>query len=384
MDAKEYVTSEIRCPVPWTGIMVNHDGQVKNCIRAYEDIGDLKTAPIRDIVLGSKNTEIQQAHQNNNKHTSCQGCHKLEEQKTDFNIVSDRKYYIKELRNVDRGIYDHNTHELHQIDVRWQNTCNFTCIYCGPEFSSKWAQELNVHQPKPNQDNYTDLRNYVFDNVKNLKNVYLAGGEPMLMTENEELLELLLKHNPDVSLRINTNLSHTDTRVFDLACKFKNVHWTVSAETMGDDYEYIRYGGQWATFCHNLRWIKDLGHKITFNMLYFSLNAFTVFYFIEKFKNDWNFHPNAFVIGPVLQPEALNVRHLPKLTLDRISVILQEKINEKPGYLLEDSYRNLLRYIQEPFEKNPNSTIDFLKAIDARRGTDSEKLFPYIYKLMRQ
>jgi hypothetical protein len=109
-----------------------------------------------------------------------------------------------------------------------------------------------------------------------------------------------------------------------------------------------------------------------------------MFYFIEKFKNDWNFHANAFVIGPITEPVELNIRHLPKLTLDRISVILQEKINEKPGYLLEDSYRNLLRYIQEPFEKNPNSTIEYLQGTDARRGTDSEAVFPYIYKLMRQ
>ena len=384
MDAKEYVTSEIRCPVPWTGIMVNHDGQVKNCIRAYDDIGDLKTTPIRDIVLGSKNLEIQKTQQLNTQHASCKGCYYLEQNAEGVNVISDRKYYIKELRNVDKSIYDNNTHELHQIDIRWQNTCNFACIYCGPEFSSKWEQELGVKKPKPDNETYRDLRNYVFDNVKNLKNVYLAGGEPMLMTENEELLELLFKHNPDVSLRINTNLSHANTKVFDLACQFKNVHWTVSAETMGSEYEYIRYGGDWATFCANLRWIKDLGHKITFNMLYFALNAYSIFDFIDKFKNDWNFHPNAFVIGPVMLPIQLNIRHHSKLTLEKISVILRKRINESPGHLLENSYRNLLRYIQEPFEKNPNSSIDFLQAIDARRGTNSEQVFPDIYKLMRQ
>jgi len=384
MDAKEYVTSPVRCPVPWTGMMVNHNGQVKNCIRAYEDIGDLKTMSIRDIVSGDKNREVQQTQQSGKEHASCQGCYELERQTTGINVISDRKYYIKELKNVDKGIYDHSTHELHQIDIRWQNTCNFTCIYCGPEFSSKWEQDLGIAQPKPSKDTYKDLRNYVFENIKTLKNVYLAGGEPMLMTENEELLELLLAHNPDVSLRINTNLSQTNTRVFDLACQFKNVHWIVSAETMGAEYEYIRYGGDWATFCSNLRWIKDLGHKITFNMLYFALNAYSMFDFIDKFKNDWNFHPNAFVIGPITGPVELNIRHHSKLTLEKISVILRKRINENLGHLLENSYRNLLRYIQEPFEKNPNSTIEYLQWIDARRSTDSEQIFPDIYKLMRQ
>lgn len=384
MDPKEYVTSPIRCPVPWTGVMVNFDGQVKNCIRAYEDIGDLKTTPIRDIVTGDKNREVQQTHQSGKEHASCKGCYYLEQNTEGVNVISDRKYYIKELRNVDKGIYDHNTHELHQIDIRWQNTCNFACVYCGPDFSSKWAQELNYHLPKPSKERYQDLRNYVFENIKTLKNVYLAGGEPMLMTENEELLKELYKYNPDVSLRINTNLSRTTTDVFDLACKFKNVHWTVSAETMGTEYEYIRYGGDWATFCSNLRWIKDLGHKITFNMLYFILNAYSMFDFVDKFKNDWNFHANSFIIGPVTDPVEFNIRHLSKLTLEKISAILIQRIDENPGYLLENSYRNLLRYIQEPFEKDPNSTQEFLQAIDARRGTNSEQVFPDIYKLMRQ
>ena len=96
MDPKEYVTSSIRCPVPWTGVMVNFDGQVKNCIRAYEDIGDLKTTPIRDIVGGDKNREVQQTQQSGKEHASCQGCYELERKTTGINVISDRKYYIKE------------------------------------------------------------------------------------------------------------------------------------------------------------------------------------------------------------------------------------------------------------------------------------------------
>jgi organic radical activating enzyme len=37
------------------------------------------------------------------------------------------------------------------------------------------------------------IRNFIFNNIKQLKNVYLAGGEPTLMNENLEFLNLLLK-----------------------------------------------------------------------------------------------------------------------------------------------------------------------------------------------
>ena len=39
------------------------------------------------------------------------------------------------------------------------------------------------------------IKQYVFDNVKNLKNVYLAGGEPLLIKANQDFLDLLYKEN---------------------------------------------------------------------------------------------------------------------------------------------------------------------------------------------
>ena len=75
---------------------------------------------------------------------------------------------------------------------------------------------------------------------------------PENFSKNKEFLERLLKENPNVNLRINTNLSTTATGVFELCCKFKNVHWTVSFESIEQEYEYIRYHGKWSNFLKNL------------------------------------------------------------------------------------------------------------------------------------
>ena len=91
----------------------------------------------------------------------------------------------------------------------------------------------------------------------------------MLINENREFLKLLLEKNPNVQLRVNTNLSSTGTGVFQLLCEFKNVHWTISVESIEEEYEYIRYHGSWNDFLRNLKYIQTLGHKINFNMLYF-------------------------------------------------------------------------------------------------------------------
>jgi len=208
----------------------------------------------------------------------------------------------------------------------------------------------------------------------------MAGGEPLQMKQNEEFLDLLADVNPDVNLRINTNLSKTDTQVFEKICQFKNVHWTISVETTGDEFEYIRYGGKWQDFLDNLEIVKKQDHKVSFNMLYFLLNYNSFFDTVEYFQ-DKGFHNNSFIAGPLLSPVYLNARHLPKSVLELVKIKLQNKINQKPGYLLEESYKNILNYINEPFEKDLSNSLSQLKVMDQRRNLDSSKVFKDLYNI---
>jgi hypothetical protein len=154
----------------------------------------------------------------------------------------------------------------------------------------------------------------------------------------------------------------------------------VSAETVKEEFEYIRFGGRWSDFLDNLNTIKQLDHKISFNMLWFLLNYDTVFGYVDYLKG-LGFHNNSFVIGALLTPDYLNIRHLPDTVLNSLKLKLQSKINESPGYLLEDSYRNMLQYIAQPIEKNLKNSFDQLAIMDSRRGVDSSKIFTELYKL---
>ena len=380
MNPKDVLTNKHFCPMPWTGLMYNFDGKVKNCIRsdtATGLLGNIKDAPIEEILLGSINVTKQTNITNNKPAAGCHTCYELEHGKEGFDIISDRIFYIREFKKTSLDTYQPNNFDLQTIDVRWTNLCNFSCVYCGPEFSSKWADELNVRIETPSDEQSADFREYIYRHAKNLKHVYLAGGEPLLMKEN---LDLLKELTPDVNLRINTNLSKVDTGVFDAVCKFKNVHWTVSAETIEEEFEYIRFGGKWSDFLDNLNTIRKLDHKISFNMLWFLLNYDTVFGYVDYLKG-LGFHNNSFVIGALLTPDYLNIRHLPENVLNLLKIKLESKINQQPGYLLEDSYRNMLQYIQQPIEKNLTNSFEQLAVMDQRRGVDSSKIFTELYKL---
>jgi sulfatase maturation enzyme AslB (radical SAM superfamily) len=252
-------------------------------------------------------------------------------------------------------------------------------VYCGPQFSSKWSSETNTPINTPADEKRKKFKEYIFERASQLKHVYLAGGEPLLMKENLEFLQLLQKVNPDVNLRVNTNLSNVDTGIFDLVCTFKNVHWTVSVETTEQEYEYIRYGGTWQHFVDNLLTIKQLNHKISFNMLYFLLNARSLFDCVDFLKSH-EFHNNSFIVGALSGPEFLDIRNLPDVELDIVKSKLQTRIDESPGFLLENGYKNLLNYIKKPMKKNLALSIEQLKIMDQRRGINSKDIFKNLYQ----
>lgn len=382
MDSKEYLTNKNFCPIPWTGFMYNFDGTVKNCIRNPSPLGNLKDNSITEILQGDVNLLTKDNMTYNKPGPTCYVCYDLEQDKKSFDIISDRVFYLRELKDINLNTYNNiNAFDLHTIDIRWSNLCNFACTYCGPENSSRWATELKVEFEQVPRHRVRQMKQYVFDHAAQLKHVYMAGGEPLLMKENLELLEILKEKNPNVNLRINTNLSKTDTRVFEKICEFSNVHWTVSVDEMGAEFEYIRYGGKWQDFLNNLDQIKKLDHKITFNMLYHLLNFRSLFDTV-KFFQSLGFHNNSFVIGVLLGPDYLNIRHLPNSVLQSIEHDLETWINQKPGFLLENGLVNVLKYIKTPIEKNIEYCLAEIAKIDQRRNINSRTVFPELYNLI--
>jgi hypothetical protein len=128
---------------------------------------------------------------------------------------------------------------------------------------------------------------------------------------------------------------------------------------------------------------KDLTSSgiFSFNMLYFLFNHHSLFDTIDYFRDQRDFHLNRFVAGALLTLYYLNIRHLFQPVLQSVQKLLQTRIDKNPGYLLEDIYRNLLHYIQQPFERNLSESISQLKILDDRRGLDSRTMFKELYKI---
>ena len=209
--------------------MYNFNGTVKNCIRNPNPIGNLKDNSLTEILQGETNLLTKHNMTYNKPGPTCNVCYDLEKNTNSFDIISDRVFYLKELKDYCKKfskVYTYksiDSFDLSTIDIRWSNICNFACVYCGAENSSKWATELGIKFDEVPQYRFKQMKQYIFERADQLKHVYMAGGEPLLMKENLELLEILQEKNPQVNLRINTNLSKTDTRVFEKICEFYTI-----------------------------------------------------------------------------------------------------------------------------------------------------------------
>jgi len=94
-------------------------------------------------------------------------------------------------------------------------------------------------------------------------------------------------------------------------------------------------------------------------------------YFLDK-----GFHPNSFIIGPVLWPKWQDIRNFDDWTQYHLALELRKRIDAKPGYLLEESYKNMLKHLDlKPFDKDLHESFEQLLEMDRRRGTDSRKIF---------
>ena len=76
-----------------------------------------------------------------------------------------------------------------------------------------------------------------------------------------------------------------------------------------------------------------------------------------------------------------NIKHLPQKILNEVINILKTKINEKPGFYLQNSLENVLKYLTEPnFYANIELVHNRIKKMDERRNLDSRKIFPKLYE----
>lgn len=173
--------------------------------------------------------------------------------------------------------------KLQYLDLRLGHTCNIKCVMCSPHDSSRWLQDHSKLMDKlkdPNVKRQMQFDKTEFDNkwhekmsfwedmnaqIPNLKQVYFAGGEPLMIKEHKQFIEEILRqgYQDQILLRYNSNGLLVDEDLIDMWKRFKKVKFAISMDACYERDEYIRYPTDWQTVERNLHMLDNTPDNIT-------------------------------------------------------------------------------------------------------------------------
>ena len=168
----------------------------------------------------------------------------------------DRYTMMFENRSIEVDVV-HGSQYKTPIDIEYRpgNLCNLKCRMCSPNASSQLDKEFknnkNILAPvytakrEVETNAFLNLNNdnieYLLSNAEHINQIKLLGGEPTLMPESIEILEILIDRNIlDIHLHITTNGTNANERFLELIQNF-NVCYNFSIDGTDKTLEYIRY-----------------------------------------------------------------------------------------------------------------------------------------------
>ncbi len=382
--SSKFLKNKSLCPLPFAGAIVNTDGSVQCCSISKETLGNVNEMSLEKILKTSdKLKKIRREMLDNKFPHNCSECYSKESHHTSLDLenISNRLYHMKILKDSPFKLYkDEHQFELQKMDLRWRNTCNFACVYCDSLWSSVWAQ-FEGQGDKMSNHAMQETFEFVKDNLKNLKTIYMAGGEPFLIKENLKILDLILEEKPDLLLRLNTNLSILTPKIYEKLQKLKNVHWIVSAESTDERFHYIRWPGKYQTLVNNMKKIQKLPHKVSINMVWNIFCAENILDFIDSMMEN-GVHPNQFIMNSLYHPPEQNVLNITKTRRDRILDKVRSRLkNTDKKFFLYKVYEEMVSILEQPLlDTNKAVLYNTLKEQDRKKKLNSKEVFPELYE----
>lgn len=303
------------------------------------------------------------------------GCYKYEEQ----GLLSDRQ-----LNKSNQFISDPNA-QLKELQISLSTDCNLTCMYCGPEWSSSWHNDIHKKGSykldgfKLDKDNFSTLWSKLKQKSRTsetkffqlllkeikmangLEQINVLGGEPLLHNN----LTSLLQEVEDKSITIISGLGVNQKRLKDILGKInnKNIEFKVSGEATGKIFELIRYGVDWNSFLENIKIITDHGYKVSFNSSISNLSILDFSNFYKFFNANHNISINAITNRWFLMPHVLDDKSKENFIANK-DIFTDRKMFEDIKNSMNSSYtdleyKNFIKFLKE-FSSRRNIDLSFL------------------------
>jgi len=280
--------TDFYCAAPWRGLHINPRGDVKTCCAGNPNLlGNLNTARIDQILNSQPMIEIRASIAQGTPHKYCSNCVQAER----LGANSERHWHNSVNPGFDYHTAGNQYHYPVIVDVRWNTTCNLSCNYCGETCSSKWASIKNISFRSGARPYYNSVCDFIEQHHEHIHEVALVGGEPLLLPENERLLDVI-PQGAIVTLITNLSVDLETNKIFKKLKDRNRVGWSMSFDNTGQRLEYVRHGAKWHQIKQNLYIIKDLmntqGHWGGIHAVYNIYNATRICELIQFAKDTGN------------------------------------------------------------------------------------------------
>ena len=298
------------CVLPWIHLATRPNGDMRICCVANAsgaDSGDYKVGLVkkedgtpanfgRDLPTEAFNNDFMKSVRKTmlagEVPASCLKCYEEEQRGiSSKRIWETGTWHLHEQLDIKELIAETTEdgsvpYKLQYLDLRLGNTCNLKCIMCSPHDSSMWTPEYKKVYPliqspliKKQMEWNSDFHDNrwhenpefwreIFDQIPNIKQLYFAGGEPLLIKEHRVFLEEIIKRGyaDKISLRYNTNGILISDDIINVWKQFKKVKVGVSLDGIEARGEYIRYPLDWKTVEDNLVKLDNTPDNIQINI----------------------------------------------------------------------------------------------------------------------
>lgn len=430
------------CKTVWNGLHILPDGYIRLCSigtnskleldlqRARDKNGNVMhilTHSIEEIMNSDKHCEVRQFNVDNpDKFSPHCDCCETRELITNFDKNHPNKSRRTYLMKIDtESIVDESNFSTKllpggkvdwmpsSLDIRFGNLCNQKCIMCGPTFSNQWydewvdyydttkfgqGQKVQIVKDPVTSKWLKPVELTWFENpiwwekfeqfAPYLTHIYITGGEPMVTPAHDEMLDILIERGyaKNIWLEYDSNCSAINNKIVERWSHFKNVDLRASMDAIDQQYELIRYGGEWNKFVENIKRLKQLesdsNGKIRLVCASTCFQISTVFSIIES--EEWcnevgvDFHMR-FLEGP-------DHHAVSSLSTEQKTILL--------NYYIENKHKSSKAEMIISYLKNSIATtvglpdkIDeffkFMDYLDKSRGTDWKAIFPRVLQLLK-
>lgn len=312
--------------------------------------------PSDDITFEKVKLDIQQGIKN----ARCQKCYTSEEQ-----IGSSERTHG--LNSTAPGIMNHflttGSSNGYEFRIKFSNLCNLACRTCAPEFSSKYAQAHNAIVLQELQNDISEdsatwntLLSQIESKCAEGTNVSIAilGGESFIQPGAIKLISWLIDNNlsKQLTLRLTTNFTNLNDKIVNNFEKFKLISLCASIDSVGINYNYVRWPGKFSTVEENLSVIRSrLSSTIILSITpVWSLN--NIFYLVDYLDwwHNWFTQHNitSITISNVSLhwPPEMAIQNLPsvyhKNLLEIVTTAYNHKIFNNPAHAAFKEYLHAL------------------------------------------